>query len=166
MGGFLHDIRVEQLFEDPILVAGNRGRLWYNVPDKAFKLVIEDQVTGALFIAVIEAKLSRGATILFPDPITVIVWRAPFACTATAVRGYRVGGNSANKINAVRGRGSPASFVDLLPNDKGLTQADEWNTVNNLQNADFIEGDQLLISIRDVSGAPDQVAVQVDFTRP
>jgi len=44
---------------------------------------------------------TKGGPVLTPSVWNIIVWRAPFACTVTNVRGYRVGGTGAT-INARR----------------------------------------------------------------
>jgi hypothetical protein len=105
--------------------------------------------------------LSRGGTVLTPSgAINVIVWRAPFACTVTNVRGYRVGGTGAT-INA-RLNGSSNHLSSAL----SLTSADTWMDGGSVQNTAYAAGDKLEIMVVTVAGSPTQVAIQVDLTRP
>ena len=103
--------------------------------------------------------ISRGGTVLSPSgAINVIVWRAPFACTVTNVRGYRVGGTGAT-INA-RLNGASNHLAAAL----SLTSADTWMDGGAVQNTAYVAGDKLEIMVVTVAGSPTQVAIQVDFT--
>lgn len=105
--------------------------------------------------------ISRGATVLNPAAaVNVIVWRAPFSCTVTNVRGYRVGGTAAT-INARR-NGSSNHLATAL----SLTSADSWMDGGTVNNTAYVSGDKLEIMVVSVTGSPTQVAVQVDFTKP
>jgi pectate lyase-like protein len=104
--------------------------------------------------------ISRGATVLNPVASDLIVWRAPYACTVTNVRGYRVGGTGAT-INARR-NGTSAH----LSSDLSLTSADTWVDGGAVQNTAYAAGDKMEIRVMSVAGAPTQVAIQVDLTRP
>jgi hypothetical protein len=107
---------------------------------------------------------TRGGTLYKSDGIAaaenIIVWRAPFACTVTNVRGYRVAGTGAT-INA-RKNGASNHLASAL----SLTSADTWMDGGAVQNTAFAAGDKLEIMVVSIAGAPTQVAVQVDFTRP
>ena len=104
---------------------------------------------------------SRGGTVLSPTgAINVIVWRAPYPCTVTNVRGYRVGGTGAT-INARRNGSS-----NHLSSDLSLSSADTWTDGGSVQNTAYAAGDKLEIMVASVTGSPTQVAIQVDFTRP
>jgi len=103
----------------------------------------------------------RGGTVLNPSgAINIIVWRAPFACTVTNVRGYRVNGTGAT-INARR-NGTSNHLASAL----SLTSADTWQDGGSVQNTAYAAGDKLEIMIVSVAGSPTQIAIQVDFTRP
>jgi hypothetical protein len=103
---------------------------------------------------------SRGGTVLTPSgAINVIVWRAPYACTLTNVRGYRVGGTGAT-INARRN-----NTDNGLASALSLTNADQWMDGGAVQNTAYAAGDELEIMVVSVAGSPTQVAIQVDFTR-
>jgi hypothetical protein len=103
---------------------------------------------------------SRGGTVLSPaGAINVIVWRAPFACIVTAVKGYRVGGAGAT-INARRNGAD-----NHLSSDLSLTSADTWMDGGAVQYTAYAIGDKLEIMIVSLDGSPTQVAVQVDFTK-
>jgi len=92
--------------------------------------------------------------------LNLIVWRAPFACTVTNVRGYRVGGTGAT-INS-RKNGSLNNLASAL----SLTSVDAWIDGGAVQNTAFAAGDKLEIMVVTAVGLPTQLAVQVDFTRP
>lgn len=103
---------------------------------------------------------SRGATVLTPAAaINVITWRAPYACTVTNVRGYRVGGTGAT-INARR-NGTDNHLASAL----SVTSADTWMDGGSVQNTAYAVGDKMEIMLVTLAGSPTQVAVQVDFTR-
>jgi hypothetical protein len=103
--------------------------------------------------------ISRGGTVISPTgAINVIVWRAPYACTVTNVRGYRVGGTGATinaRLNGVS---------DHLAAALSLTSADTWMDGGAVQNTAYVAGDKLEIMVVTVAGTPTQVAVQIDFT--
>jgi len=116
--------------------------------------------TGAGSPAYEAIEISKGGTVLDPDVRNIIVWRAPFPCTVTNVRGYRVGGTTAS-INARRNGTSTH-----LASDNVIGTADVWDDGGAVQNTAYVAGDKLEIMITVVTGSPTQVAVQVDFTRP
>ena len=105
-------------------------------------------------------EFTKGGTVLDPDVRNIITWRAPFACTVTNVRGYRVGGTGAT-INA-RLNGSSTH----LSSDLSLTSVDTWQDGGGVQNTAYVAGDKLEIMIVTLAGSPSQIAVQVDFTIP
>lgn len=106
---------------------------------------------------------NHGGTIVDPNGITatinIITWIAPYACTVTAVKGYRVGGSGAS-INA-RKNGSDNHLSSAL----SLTSADTWTDGGSVQNTSYSAGDKLEIMLTSVSGSPTQVAVSVYFAR-
>lgn len=118
------------------------------------------RATSATAFAFQSPEFSKGGTMLFPVAKNIIIWRAPFACTVTAVKGYRVSGTGAT-INARRNGAS-----NHLSSALSLTSADTWMDGGTVQNTAYAVGDKLEIMIVSVSGSPDQVAVQVDYTRP
>lgn len=104
--------------------------------------------------------VSRGGVVLTPTAaINVIVWRAPFPCTVTNVRGYRIGGTGAT-INA-RKNGTDNHLAAAV----SLAVADTWTDGGAVQNTAYATGDKMEIMIVTVAGAPTQVAVQVDLTK-
>ena len=110
----------------------------------------------------IEFEFSRGGTLYKSDGLATgsfVVWRAPFACTATKISAYRADGTAAT-INAKK------NSSDLLSGDLSLTNATTWYSSSTLQNASFAIDDRLEIEIASVSGSPTQIIIQVDFTRP
>lgn len=106
--------------------------------------------------------ITRGGTVLDPAATArnIPVWRAPFACTVTNVRGYRVGGTGA-VINARRNGASTH-----LASNLSLTSADTWTDGGAVQNTAYATGDRMEIMIVSTAGSPTEVAIQVDFTRP
>lgn len=104
---------------------------------------------------------SRGGTIVKSDGVTavdVVVWRAPVACTVTAVKGLRVAGTGV-EVNALK------NALTLLAANLSVTTADTWTDGGAVQNATFAAGDKLTIRVAAPAGTPTQVAVQVDFSR-
>jgi len=103
---------------------------------------------------------SRGVSVLNPaGPLDIVGWRAPFACTVTALRGYRVGGSGA-AVNA-RKAGSGTHLAANL----SLDSAGAWIAGGAVQNASYAAGDTLEFMLASVAGGPSQVAIQVEFTR-
>lgn len=110
----------------------------------------------------VKFEFSRGGTLYKSDGLVTgnfIVWRAPFACTATKISAYRADGSSA-MINARK------NTSNLLSADLTLTNSATWYSSTTLQNNSFSADDRLEISIASVSGTPTQIIIQVDFTRP
>lgn len=106
--------------------------------------------------------ISRGGTLHDVAGVAVvnlIVWRAPFACTVTNVRGYRVGGTGAT-INA-RKNGASNHLASAL----SLTSADSWMDGGSVQNTAYAVGDKMEIMVVSVTGTVTQVAIQVDLVR-
>jgi hypothetical protein len=102
----------------------------------------------------------RGGTVLGPTAaVDLIVWEAPYACTVTAVKGYRSGGTGAT-VNA-RKNGASAH----LSSDLSISSVDTWMTGSGLQNTPYAPGDKLEIRLMTITGTPTQVAVQVNFER-
>lgn len=120
--------------------------------------------TGASSFAFEAIPFSRGGTAFKSDGITaavnIIVWRAPFACTVTAVKGYRVGGSGAT-VNARR-NGTDNHLASAV----SLSSADTWTDGGSVQNTAYAAGDKMEIMVVSATGSPTQVAVQVDLTRP
>jgi hypothetical protein len=104
--------------------------------------------------------ISRVGTVLNPTVQNIIAWRAPFACTVTAVKGYRVAGTGAT-VNARR-NGADNHLASAL----SLTSADTWQDGGSVQNTAYAAGDRMEIMVVSVAGTPTQVSIQVDFTRP
>lgn len=105
---------------------------------------------------IVAGTFSRGGTIISPTgAVSIVVWQAVFACTVTNVRGYTdVAGST---INAQHGS------LSLLASDLTLSSINTWMDGGSVQNANFAAGDTLIIQVKTVSGAPTQIAIQVDF---
>jgi hypothetical protein len=112
----------------------------------------------------VSRSISRGGTIYNPSGIstavTVPVWTAPYACTVTAVKGYRISGSSAT-INAHRS----GSATNHLATDLTLTNANAWTDGGAVQDAAYAAGDGLEIKLTSYTGAPTQISIQVNLTR-
>lgn len=119
------------------------------------------RATGATTFALEVVPFSVGGVVLDPTGARfVMVWRAPFACTVTNVRGHRKGGTGAT-VNARRNQTS-----DHLASDLSLGTADAWADGGAVQNTAYIAGDDLEIEVASITGAVTEIAIQVDFTRP
>lgn len=119
-----------------------------------------NQANPSQYADLADLTFARGGTILTPSGAEdVIIWRAPFACEAYAVRGYRIGGSGAT-VNARR-NGTDAH----LAGDLSLTSTATWIGTETVQNAAYAVGDKLEIRLMSVAGSPSQVAIQVDFRR-
>jgi hypothetical protein len=104
---------------------------------------------------------SRGGTVLNPSgALDVYIWRAPYACTVTAVKGFRSGGTGAT-INARRNGTSEHLAADL-----SLTANQTWTDGGSVQNTAYAAGDYMEIRVKSATGSPAQVVIQVDFTKP
>src|SRR3990172_9495096 len=104
------------------------------------------------------SRFVKGGVFLAPTGAsTAVAWRAPFTCTVTNVRGYRVGGTGAT-INAKK-NGSAH-----LAGDLSLTSADTWMDGGAVQNQNYVAGDSLELALVSVAGNPTEVSIQVDFS--
>ena len=107
---------------------------------------------------------SRGGSIykaggIANEALNIIVWRAPFTCSATNVWGYRIGGTGA-AINA-RKNGN----LNLLASALSLSSAEVWMDGGAVQNENFAAGDKLEIMIVGTTDIVSQLAIQIDFSR-
>lgn len=91
--------------------------------------------------------------------INIFTWIAPYFCTVTAVKGYRVGGTGAT-INA-RKNGSLNHLASAL----SLTSADTVMDGGAVQNTQYQAGDKLEIMVVSATGSPTQLGIVVYFTR-
>lgn len=113
-------------------------------------------ICGGLIMPAAVTTFSRSGVFTPPSATTVVVWRAPKACTVIAVRGFRVGGSGAT-INAQK------NSSDLLATDLSLVTADSWLSGPGVQNESFSVGDTLKLEIASVAGSPTAVTIQVDL---
>ena len=132
-------------------------------PNRALRVnVVAADAGGPDPVILVPAALSfsHGGTILNPDsPINIVVWRAPFTCTLTAVKGFAVGA-SGTTVNA-RKNGS----LTHLASDLTLSSTGSWLDGGAVQNTSYVAGDELEIMLTGIGGVPTQIAVQVDFAR-
>lgn len=107
---------------------------------------------------------SKGAAFFDSTAVpvaTVAAWTAPFACTVTALKGYRVGGTGATVL-AYKGTTATALSSSAL----SLSSASTWLTAASVQNTAFATGNSLLIAVLTNAGNATQISIQVNFTRP
>lgn len=107
------------------------------------------------------AAIQRGGSILDPSGARdITIWRAPYACTVTAVKGYRVGGTGA-AVNARRN-----GTANHLASDLSMTSAATWQDGGSVQNTAYAAGDSLEIRLISIAGSPTLITIQVELTRP
>lgn len=122
-------------------------------------VTLHNEITG---LSGIFNSFAKGATLAHPTGVltgSFIVWKCQFPCTLTGLAGYRETGTYA-AINA-RKNGS----LKHLPIDLVIDPDQAWVSTG-VQNTTFSPGDKLEIMVTAVSGAPKQVAIQLDFTKP
>ena len=101
-----------------------------------------------------------GGTVLSPGVTgNLVVWRAPFACTVTRLWGF-IDGSTGSTINALH------NFSNMF-NTLTLGTADTWiDGGAPTSGASFAVGDNLGFQVLSVSGSPNFISFQVNFTRP
>lgn len=100
---------------------------------------------------------SKGLVFTAPTgAVSYPIWRAPQACTVTAVRGYRSGGTGAT-INAT------TNGSDLATTDLSLATDVTWMAAATLQNTALAAGDSIALAVRSIAGTPTAVTVQIDI---
>jgi len=120
-------------------------------------------VAGPFLQTVLTTSLpfARGGTVINPlNSQNIIVWRAPFSCTVSAVKGY-TSGATGSTVNARLNGSFTHLALDLV-----LGVADTWIDGGAVQNTAYSAGDKLEIMFTGISGTPTELAVQVEFTRP
>jgi hypothetical protein len=88
-----------------------------------------------------------------------MVWRAPYACTVTNVRGHRKGGTGAT-VNARKNQAS-----NHLASALSITSADTWMDGGSVQNTGYATGDDMEVEVASIAGAVTELAIQIDFVR-
>ena len=88
------------------------------------------------------------------------IWRAPFACTVTQVRGY-VDTGTTTVINAGKGATSASDFCS---SNITIDPADAWETGTVNQNTSISAGDTISVEIV-TAGTATQLTIQVELTR-
>jgi len=101
----------------------------------------------------------KGATVLTPSAGKSIIWRAPYACTVTAVKAIQDVGTG-SVLTAYDGG------TDLLNTDITIAVAGTWQDGGTLALTAVAAGDSIAIDIVSLAGTPNYVAIQVEFTRP
>jgi hypothetical protein len=122
-------------------------------------LTDDDHTQYVLESAMTAVKFSVGALVL--SPLTgsfFMIWRAPFACTVTNVRGH-VDAGTTTQINARRNQTS-----DFLAADRTIPSAGVWDDAGAVQNTAIAAGEDIEIEIVN-AGTAAEVNVQVDLTR-
>ena len=88
-----------------------------------------------------------------------MLWRAPFACTVTNIRGH-VDAGTTTQINARRNQTS-----DFLAVDYTITAANAWQDAGAVQNTAIAAGDDIEAELV-AAGTATKVNIQIDLTRP
>jgi hypothetical protein len=117
------------------------------------------QLNGA---SVLTKAMPFSVTACIADPAGArifMVWRAPYACTVTNIRGHRKGGTGAT-VNARKNQAS-----DHLASDLSLTSADTWMDGGSVQNTSYATGDDLEVEVASITGVVTELAIQVDYVR-
>lgn len=101
-----------------------------------------------------------GGPIIAPTgAITLVAWRAPYACTGTFIRGYCPDGDV--DINVLNNGAAMRSANLNVPSGGGFTSI----AVN--QNAAIAAGNSISLALTAInSGTPTYVFIQLDMTRP
>ena len=102
---------------------------------------------------------SKGGVVLSPTPQTIVIWRAPFPCTVTAVKAYQDVGTG----SVVTASDGPA---DLLHSDLAISSTATWQDGGPLAKTAVSAGDSIAIRVVSVSGSPNYLAIQVELTQP
>jgi hypothetical protein len=102
---------------------------------------------------------SKGGAIVSPVARTIVIWRAPFACTVTAVKGYQDVGTG-SVVTAYDGS------TDLLSTDITISSAATWQDGGSLAKTAVSAGDSIAIKVVSVSGSPSYLVIQVELTQP
>jgi hypothetical protein len=102
---------------------------------------------------------SKGGTILSPVEQTIVVWRAQFPCTVTAVKGYQDAGTG-SVVTAFDGTNN------LLNTDITIGTAATWVDGGSIAYSAVSAGDSIYIAIVSVAGTPNYIGIQVEFTMP
>jgi hypothetical protein len=102
---------------------------------------------------------SKGGVVLSPTPQTIVIWRAPFPCTITAVKGFQDIGTG-SVITAYDGS------ADLLHTDLTISSAATWQDGGSLAKTAVSAGDSIAIKVVSVSGSPNYLVIQVELTQP
>ena len=109
--------------------------------------------------------VTKGGTFVAPTGlINTAVWRAPFACTVTAVRMHVKTAGATACVGKAQKRTGAATIVDLCTAISTTTNH-TWIDGTGLINTAFAVGNTL--EIQYTSGSPPaQVSIQVDFSVP
>lgn len=111
-------------------------------------------------VAAVKATIfTKGAVIQSPSAGKTAIWRAPFACTVTNVRGYQDVGTG-SVVTADDGTS------DFLVTDLTIGSAATWLDGGAVKNVAVAAGDTIFVNVVSVAGAPNYIAIQIDFTQP
>ncbi len=118
--------------------------------------------SGATTISWVSPAISVGGVYVGAPPTAAnrMVWRAPYACTVTNVRGHAKGGTSV-VINARINQTS-----NFLSSSLTVNTMDAWADGGTVQNTAVAAGDDIEVMLVTVTGAITEASIQVDLTRP
>lgn len=118
--------------------------------------------TASIMSNIYYATQSKGGTfynsagLSTTDTGSVIVWRAPYNCTASTIYAWREGGTAAS-VSASR------NGLALTSSNMVLTNASQFYSSSATQNQNFSTGDRLEVAIVSFTGTVTEVSIQVDF---
>ena len=126
---------------------------------------------SASYSSIVTTSFSRGGTFYDPYGIagqaalsqSVMIWRAPFACTATNIYGYIVANSGVTASLTAWNNGRT-----MLKTPIQVTGSSIWTppSASALISTSFSIGDTLQIVLLTSSFAATQSAIQIDFTKP
>ena len=102
---------------------------------------------------------SKGGVVQSPVAQTIVIWRAPFACTIRSVKGYQDTGTG-SVVTAYDGP------TDVLQTDIKISASATWQDGGSIAKPTVSAGDSIAIGIVSVSGSPNYLVVQVEMTQP
>lgn len=102
---------------------------------------------------------SKGGVILAPIPQTIVVWRAQFDCTVTAIKAYQDTG-SGSVVTGYNGS------TNLLNGNTTISKSATWQDGGSIAEAVVSAGDSIAIAVVSVSGSPNYLVIQIEMTQP
>jgi hypothetical protein len=147
------------------VVIGTQPKINFKSADGSVNITITEDADNEK----VDIDLSSGNIITQPCPIynpnglvnavSFPIWRAPFSCIVTNVRGLRIGGTGAT-INA-RKNGTDTHLASAL----SLTSENTLMDGGAPQNVQYDTGDLMEAMLVSTSGKPPYILIQIDLIR-